>query len=229
MQFFYGSYPHDANELTVQVQERTERTAAGLPLKRVVTYTIRGRKIGSSASISTQMAALVAAYSQDGQDFVGVDDDGAPTYYRLISSETFGGVRVLSLPHIPAAQGADYATKIDYEIVLEAQYLLTSGDAFDDFSETVAIEGGGPLMIVLPTVEGDPIEQIVAEKSPWFCRQSGQATSYSPSVQVPQPLFPAKRTSWKLPTVTRFLNNSTGTFRYRYSWDYEFQSAGPFS
>lgn len=229
MQFFYGSYAHDENELTVQVSERTERTVAGLPLKRVTTYRVRGRKVGSPSQITAAMAALVDAYSVDGRDFVGLDDDGNATYYRLISADTIGGVRVLSLPCIPAAQGADYATKVDYEIVLEAQYQLTAGDAFDDFAETISLEGGGPLLTVIEVVQGPPIEQIVAEQTQFICRQSGSATSYSPAVQVPLPLFPAKRVTWKQPSITRFLDNSTQIFRYRYQWDYEFRSATPFA
>lgn len=229
MQFFYRGYAHDENEVTVAVASRTERTVSGLPIKRVTTYTIRGRKIGTPAQITSQMADLVDAYSYDGGDFVGLDDDGQATYYRLISADTLGGVRVMQIPTIPAAQGADYATKIDYEIILEAQYQLSFGNAFDDFSETIAIEGGGPLLIVVDVVEGDPIEQIITEKTQYIGRQVGTATSYSPNVQVPRPLFPSKRVTWKNPAITRFLDNSSQIFRYRYSWDYEFRSATPFN
>jgi hypothetical protein len=224
MQAFYGSYSHDVNEVTCQARETIERSTYGQPMKLIRLVTLTGRKIGASSSINTQMRALRKAYSVDAKDFVFKDDNGVELWYTMRNSDTWNGIQVIDPPHVPNAQGADLATKCDYTVTLKGETLLAPMSQLFDFTQSIEGEGGGPLRVMLTPARGRSIEQTVLQQRPFFARQVGSASSFSPSAQVPGPKWPAQRVDNRWPRVTQYWDGSSSQFRYRYEWAYDFQS-----
>lgn len=232
MIFVYGSYRSSPNEFTPRWMERIEKSDSGQPVKRIVQCTIEGWKIGDPASITSQMSALRAGISSDGRNFSILDDLNRPTIFQLPNDGALGGVRVTEPPHIPSAEGADYATRVGYRFSLEAEYLANPDDEGGDeqsgtfnFTESVEVEGGGPLIISMLTTAGPPVIQTVAQRTPFVARQSGSFSSYLPTVQVPRPRWPAARVDTRRPRITQSIDG--GGPVYQYSWDYDFLSIAP--
>lgn len=227
MLYVYGSYASNANEFLPKWSERIALSDRGQPMKKTVSCTIDGWKIGNSAAITTQIAALQQAFSRDNRSFQILDDDGNRTVYEIDNDSSLSGVKVIEPPHIPDAQGADYATRCPYRFTLQAEFLVSAPGATFNFTESIDIEGGGPLIVMLITATGDPVPQIVARKTPFVARQAGSFSSYSPLVPLPQPKWPTARIDTRVPRVTRSIEGGTGIFMYQYQWDYEFLSVAP--
>jgi hypothetical protein len=227
MYYVYGSYRSGNNEFTPRWSERIALSDRGQPMKKTVSCTLDGRKIGSSASITSQMLALQQAFSFDNRNLTIFDDDNNRTIYEIVNDRTFSGVKVIEPPHIPEARGADYATSCPYRVTLQAEFLVSAPDSTFNFTESIDIDGGGPLVTMLITSTGDPIPQIVARKTPFVARQAGSFSSYSPLVPLPLPKWPAARVDSRVPRITRSIEGGTGIFMHQYQWDYEFLSVAP--
>lgn len=229
LQLRYGSYAHDFGEVSVVIERSTEYAARGV-YKRVETWSIEGRKVGSSASdLTTKLTAMEAAYAFNSRDVLLIDENGGQTVHRIASAATLGGVQVVQPPSYPDGSGAQYATFRDYTIVLRAEFLITTGviAGVVEYQESVSLSGGGPVRVVLELDEGDPVEQIVRDRTAYQATQSGSLRSLIANPTPPKPLWPDKLQG--NPRIVRGTPDETNGVAvvFPLSWSYEFLSATP--
>lgn len=233
-QAFYGSFPHDARQVSFNSwsREYVDGQTGYHKLERV-TAEIKYRIIRSTVSlIQLHLAEVLAAYSFEGQSFLFVDANGNPTNWSLDSGSAVGGVRVLKRPSHGAIQGADGVTFLDCVITLQADYLIqTPQNAYLTFSESLTFTGRGQGMYVERTpATGLPFKQKVSERSFYYCTQSGSATSTDQSIQPMQPMFPdAFVGNPNDSQITPFspLTTRGQPTEYGKSWTYQFSSPTP--
>ncbi len=230
MIYVYGSYQSNANEFTPAWSERIERSQFGEPMKKVVVISLDGWKLGNAAAIASQMTAIQQAFSVDDRDFLILDDDGG-LFYQLRKDDTLSGIKVIEPPHIPEARGADLAVRGHYRLSLQAEILIPNSalgiNTTFNFTQTVQVQGGGPIIVPMICTTGPPVLQRVAERTPFVAIQSGSFSSYSPNALIPKPLWPAARIDSRQPRVTQSVDGAARTMRYDFTWDYEFLSATP--
>ena len=181
------------------------------------------------AALTTAQNALEEAMKKQNQNLVFLDDNGTETATNLKSGGSIGGVRIIRGPDFTARESAEYATERHFSFSAEAEYPVSGADALLlDWTETIDIEGGGPMILHRPAVNGPPQKQILYMQMPYKATQSGSAKGYRRYPNPPVPLWPAHlakapkaaRTSPK----RRLDNNYEG---FGVTWHYEFESAGP--
>lgn len=220
----YGSYSHADNEVTLSISQRPVYNEVGLRAGYVASWSIQGMILGSSASdLGTKIAALESAYGADGLDLILYDSDGVTVRHAMRNTGSRTGVKILDLSY-PTGDGAEYVTYRSYSITAEAEYQQDLG--IYSISETYTFGGGGPQKVVIPTLYGPPIEQLVRQQTAYICQQQGQAIGVAAYPTVPGPAFPAaehrerRRITYNRPTkIGRY-----GNQMYSVSWSYEFES-----
>jgi hypothetical protein len=232
MRFRYGSYQHALYEVSPEsIVRRMERSENGLPQRMVTTMTLTGDKQASSVSaLTTALVQLERAYSIDGRDAIWADSTGRELVHSIRSAQTISGVKVVEPVSYPVGRGVEYAIRRTFRIVLEWETLPASGSggtgqqSVTAFSETITFQGdGGPLKTILQPLRGKPIEQIVAEQTPFFATQSGSTRQQGASPQPPAPLWPDKLQG-SASSVNRS-GRDPQTGEYQTDWNYNFLSA----
>jgi len=220
----YGTYSHADNEVTLSISQRPTFNEVGLRSGYVASWTISGILHGTDgADVRAKLLALEAAYGSDGYDLVLYASDGVTVRHEMRNAGSRQGVRILSLDY-PQGDGAEYVTYRSYTIQAEAEYNQDLG--IYSISESYSFGGGGQQKVVIPTLYGLPVEQLVRQYTPYTCQQQGQAIGISTWPTAPAPAFPSaehrdrRRITYNRPT--KFGRN--GNQLYQVSWSYEFES-----
>ena len=231
----YGNYQHALGEASVRILHEALFAPTGQHVATRQRWQIDGVLHGDDpAALTSAIEQLTAAYATADQDLVLLHPDGVtPTAHQLTSAETLSGVRVTRPPSFPEGRGAEYTTFRSYTIELEAELPAVGvGDALLHFEETLAFRGGGPRWIMLSTLAGPPVAQIVESATPYHVTQSGRAVGRVNYPAPAAPLWPAALHADQA-TVTRRLPHratSAGTAQpteYETTWHYTFESATP--
>jgi hypothetical protein len=220
----YGSYSHADNEVIISISQRPIFNEVGLRSGYVASWSIQGMLQGSSVSdLSTKIVVLESAYGADGLDLVLYDSDGSTVRHAMRNTGSRTGVKILDLSY-PTGDGAEYVTFRTYSIQAEAEYNQDLG--VYSTSETFTFGGGGQQKVVIPTLYGPPVEQLVRQQTPYTCQQQGQSIGVSTWPTVPGPAFPSaehrerRRITYSTPSkIGRY-----GNQMYAVSWAYEFES-----
>lgn len=223
----YGNYLHDAGECEVRrtISPRLADTQA------VVGYTerwdIAGEIIASTPeAIAAQLAEMDAAYALQNQTLT-LETDAGFVLMRLSPVGSVVGVRVAPAS-LPDGTGAEWATGLKYTLIAEAEYTGNSEAAIVAFQETLQFSGGGPLYVWRQPLEGNPIKQRVAQRTPYVLVQSGSSTGRYGYLTAPGPLFPEHL--WHGPAFTLIGPVTRGgqLLDYTTNWTYTMQSVSPF-
>lgn len=173
---------------------------------------------------------LKNAFAVDGQDFVVTNSDGV-VIDAIYSADIVGGLRVLEGPSFQDTGPGELVRKRSFRIVLGGERALF-GEAggggvpvFVSYNSSLSIEGtGGPRFVLIETMQGRPIKQIVNTNTICRATQDGRAVQRYSQPSYPPPLFPdreqvsARRIVWSRPDSDS----------YEVSWSYTFESATPF-
>lgn len=232
MQAWYGPYALPVNGADVRTVIRASGFGIdGKPLTYIHTVTLDGCLDGSTqAECSAAEAAFRAAFSRPDLDFVFKMDNGAATPTKLIAATSIVGVQVLAMAFPLSYGGAEYATARGFSLTLQAEYDVQRADQIVAWDESLTIVGnGGPRRVVREVVQGEPVEQETAEKTPVRATQTGQAVGLFSYPTPPAPLFgrdklmnPDVAVSYSTPQV-----QGRRPMRYAVTWNYQFQSATP--
>lgn len=243
MRLVYGSYRHDENEASPSEITRTiVESQRGTPERLRTRVAIVGRKLATSpagksaatlqAEMSAKLTAMERAYQVWGRDLQWLDDNGRITPHGVISSQTITGVKVVEPVSYTGSGQSIYGLFRDYRIVLEWDTVPAEWGAggaqptVASFTETVSFRGdGGPIKVVIQTLEGPPVEQVTAERSPYFATQNGSATRYGRYFEPPRPIWPDKQQGVDSQRTYQSIDYQTGL--YRTDWSYSFLSATP--
>lgn len=220
----YGSYAHASGEVTLSISQRAAYNETGNRSGYIASWTISGILHGTDAAdVRTKLLALEAAYGSDGYDLVLYAADGVTVRHSMLNAGSRAGVKIVSLDY-PTGDGAEYVTYRSYTITAEAEYNQDLG--IYSISETYTFGGGGQQKIVIPTLYGPPIEQLIRQQTPYICQQQGQAIGVAAYPTVPGPAFPnaehreRRRISYSRPTKL----GRNGNMMYAVTWAYEFES-----
>lgn len=228
----YGTYRHAPGEVSVAISKQGIFSDAGISRGVRERWEIQGRlQAADQSSLSTAIAALVAAYSQQAQDAGFYFDNDQPTSHVIVSAASNGGVRVIGPPSFPQGKGAEYSTFRTYTIALEAEWLDPTATLLS-WNETLSFDGGGPQVIFLEPINGLPQRQLLKQATTYRAAQSGRAVGYLGYPFPPAPLWPAaehvdrRQIRYELPDRSGPIGAATYT-QFGITWSYSFEDAAP--
>lgn len=226
MQMIYGSYAHEANEVTLRTSAEIVRSDRGYAQKMLRRWAIAGRKIGTS--LTDQLRRLDEAYQVDFQDAYLLDNDGQ-VVISLPNGDSLSGVRVVRPLNLPDLSNAQLATYVDYECELEADFLLPDAGGLGEaslleFRESLQITGGKSIKRLVQRPSGDPVLITVVERPGYFATQSGSMVSTDPNATIPAPIWPDALAG--PPSIERQSPEVKGgqLISYAIAWQYDYLS-----
>ena len=188
--------------------------------------------VAAAIAPTTAVAALEAAYANQGQNAALYQDDGAGnigaiTPHAIINSQTISGTRVDSLTWPRGGQNGEYATGRSYEIALSGELALTGETTLISFAETLSFVGTtGPREVLIEIRNGPPRRQRVSQRTSQRITQSGNAIGLASYPTVPAPIFPAiEHESARRRVLGSPRQNGRVFTDYPISWAYEFETA----
>lgn len=238
IQIRYGSYIFAAGLQTYTFDTMPSFSETFQRAGQTYRAEIRGAlQVPSSVDESAAPAYLVDlitrlknAFAIDGQDFVVTNSDGA-VIDAIYTADIVGGLRVLEGPSFNEVGPGELVRKRSFRIVLGGERALF-GEAggggvpvFVSYNSSLSMDGtGGPRFVLLETMEGKPIKQIVNRNTICRATQQGRAVQRYSQPSYPAPLFPDReQVSARNITFARPDSDS-----YEVSWSYQFESATPF-
>jgi hypothetical protein len=237
----YGNYTHEIGECAIVIQKESVLNADNNKVGWRETWQISGMLRGTDTSdLTTKLRALETAYGVNGRDLILVNDNGTETAHKLISNRSRSGVMISRLDY-PVGEGAEYTTFRNYQIIAECDISILEvvdmvggrgrgggGGITLSYVEAITTRGtGGPRVVVIETMGGPVVKQIVSKETAQFKTQSGSATGMYGYPAVPPPIDPANEIAdrrviqQELPTTTS--QNGKESI-YKISWSYEFVS-----
>ena len=225
----WGNYSHGNGEVQLATTKNAQYTQAGIPWCMREVWNINGMLIGTSQSnLDTQLAALKAAYANDGRDIALVLDGGADSEIAMYTADCIGGTKVTQGVAFPDNSNAAYSTFIPYSVQVSGDVAVNdSRNIIRMFSEQVSRQGGGARFGHLETLYGDPVKQQLRNNSIYRYVQSGFAIGYTEYPAVPQPLWPFALTG--IGNIVQLSPRRDGNdyVDYEVQWTYEFESITP--
>lgn len=233
LQCHWGGYAHDVAENWFEFSSAIRHNQLGRPQSIITRVTLWGVKTAASQSaLTTALAALQAAYAQDGKDFRVKLESGTDTQHKLLSAGSLNGVQVKNFRYVDrdprhGQSGCEYVNKRTYQIVLEAEGI--DPDAFSLLfwnEELTGIGSGGPLFILKTALVGPPQRQDLIQQTPSTVIQQGRAIGYLDWPSPAQPKFPQhehlerRRIRYGTPLAFGALRNTI----FPVTWYYEFES-----
>lgn len=196
----YGGYIHDQNELALRCEYRSVFDKFRRRMGEQIRFIMVGTKRASTqAALTTKLNELTAAYGNDYEDFkLFLDDGSTESAHTLISSATFGGVKVGMGPnflnHAPWGGRPEYANQRSYVIVLEAETRRGSGGGIVDlyaWQERILIRGtGAAKWRYSPQISGAPQVQTLQTETTFWYIQQGMSIGRTDYAAAPGPLYP---------------------------------------
>lgn len=229
----YGDYEHPDKEANVIITRQGLEAEDGFIYGCTETWSITGiMHADTDAQLVNKMAALFAAYSEQGKDLVW--KKGGTTMHQLISDSTLTGTRVTVMPHFPQNGNGELTTYRTYAMTVEADLNFTAIDLdmpeILKYEESINITGtGGPQYGFLPSILGKYQKQQLTETSPITIVQSGMKVGLGAYPTPNLPLWPDDE------HVARRQINQAGTRRrngvdieFPIHWNYTFERSDAF-
>lgn len=192
---------------------------------------LRGVVKGSSQSaIRAELDAVQFAYGGDNFDIALYEDDGTRSHYYLTSGDSLGGVRVVVRDYPELGQPCQYATGVDYRIIVEADYAANELSPMV-FRESVEFSGDcGPEYGYHLPVTGVPTRYVEKQNTLQTIIQSGFALGLTGYPLIPNPLLPALEER-NLRNVSEIGPEAAGMnlrfVHWGMRWSYTFRSPTP--
>lgn len=227
MQIKWGNYSHTENETQlVRYDVQPRKSQRGQRLELVYRAHLRGELKDSTgqAAITAKIQALIAAYDQNYQDFVLLDNSGNSTPHSFLNSDqrNVSGNRVVYRSW-DGIDGAEYANMRTYEIVVEAVMAEPESNLVYLTERFTYIGTGGPVWSADNTQYG-PQDTPLYPSSWIHVMQDGYAVYYTGPATAQSPIFPANSEHLeqrrRVPMEPQF--RGQGYTHYPISWHYSF-------
>lgn len=234
MYFKYGNFVFEAGEAILGgFTRRMIRSNQDLAVREERVLSVGFQIIRSTqANLRARYNAILAALSVENQTAAFYHDDNTASAIYLPApgddANCLTGVLVMERPSIRPVDGADYATHLDGQFVLRAEYVLATAPGLVDFSESVTVEGsGGPNIVAVPQDSGAPLLIATTFQTPVTVVQEGQSVGLYTWPQPKPPYFAnelagARRISRRSPR-----RRGGGLVDYPTAWSYRFVATGP--
>lgn len=231
VQLLYGSGKFPVNGVECTTATAAVLTEGGRPYKYRTRLSGRGQLLGSSVQeLSRLQLEAELVFGQVGGNFVLLDDNGAATSIRLLSTGAeFPGV-VVNQFAFPESRGGELVTGRTFTFDAEATYMSTgAAGAIINYQESVEINGnGGPKVDWQNAFNGPLVPVRTFPTTITVVVQSGMATGYLIYPTPPRAVLPTAYLQNPLAAVKRQAPRPNGT-EYSISWRYVFHFPGPLS
>lgn len=196
----YGSLKHPKGQVKYSLRYDPILNAAEFAISQKARFELSGTLLSNKATteacqadLAAQAAAVMQAYSLQGQDLLLVQDNGQPSPVSLFNANTLGGVRVIKPPEFPVGDGTQYVTQLDFSILIEAEIPFSGiAGALWSFEEGVDIEGdGGSEIGAIRALKGAVTIQTLHQQTEVIITQDGQAYGYLGRPAPMPPILPA--------------------------------------
>lgn len=199
MIFEFGNYQHRVGSAGVEFSQENVLDAKGIPYMVRHQWKINWRIVRTQTMTDAQfdiaISNLEAAYEQPVTRARLLRPNGSPTWHRLEPPILIGDIRVIQPPSYRRYQNGEYVTYRTGDVIIEA--FTRKWDDGDNpvisFTETVSIQDGGPMAVMLQPTTGRAIRQRGIQNQFCTAEQSGSivyAARYPAKVDLPPPLFP---------------------------------------
>ena len=225
MYFKYGSYSHAASEAEVRLTTQNLYSRRGDRSTIRKTLNVTGSLIATTeATMTTAIAALEDAYSQDGQTggLYQTDDTLVRDHSIEQNADTIGKVRVVSLS-LPQGSGV-YSTNRQFAVTLQADYFVPGASNILEFNETIRMIGtGGPRRVVIPLIDGAPMVQYPQLVTAVYAVQSGRSLGLKGYVLPNSIAYPQHEEVHRRERTKGDPEYIDGTYtNYPFAWTYYF-------
>jgi len=223
--FKYGNYTHAASEASVRLTTQNVYSRRGIHHRTRKVLTVGGSLVATSeATMTTAIAALETAYSEDGHTGGLYQTDGTLVDEHSIEQNqyTIGKVRVSSLGW-PQGGGV-YATNREFLVTLEAEYFEPGTSNILEFNETLRHIGtGGPRRVVIPLIDGAPQIQYPQLVTAQYAIQSGRSLGLQGYVLPNKIAYPSHEEVHRRDIAMTDPEYVNGTYlNYPMTWTYYF-------
>lgn len=190
----YGSFAFSDNEAFVsfwgQQSAYDRRGNERIRRRRMV---IEGEVIASgAANIESRIVQIENAFELGGQNAGLYIAPSTLTHINLDNATSLTGVRVVGKRVPQRDNRGDYATGLEFQFVLEADYLQSVGDELVDYEEVITYVGdGGPRKVVAELLNGPPITQYTTTQTAIVILQAGRAVGATSYPDINPSLIPS--------------------------------------
>lgn len=227
MRLLYGSGTFPVDGVDCATATAARKTAGGRPYEYTTTLSGSGQLLGSSAQeLSRLQLSLESVLGQVGGNFILLDDNGAATSIRLLSTGAKWPGVVVEAFDFPRSREGELVTGRTFTFTATATYPINAGRAILAYQESVKVLGnGGPLVNWQQAFNGAPVPVQLYPVTVTTVVQSGQATGYLAYPTVPNPVLPIAYLTNPDQAVKRSSPVPNGT-EYTISWRYVFRFPG---
>lgn len=228
MQVIYGSYAFNANGVEWATAISLLRNGAQV-IGRKVTVTLKGRlEADGQAALAVASGNLQRALQVPYLDLYLKSDAGA-ILEAMTSVGSTTGVLCVDGPNFPIGVGAEYATYRTFSATFEAEYPAPTGvPLIVEYRQTVSTEGGFPVIVWQPAINGPPRKVQTSPSTTYRATQSGSAIGLLDWPIPPGPIFGVQHLVDN-PVISRTSPDRVGNgFRnFPVQWSYQFESTTP--
>lgn len=231
MFFRYGTYTFAVGEPGVVIDRMPVKNSAQRTLAVKEQWTIDAlvkAAAATASSVSSSVAAIEAAFADDGKDFGLLLPDGSKSTNWVLNADCLGGTRVIQAPSYPRGGAGEYVGFRTVRIVVEGIVLASDADAqLVSFRESVKRKGGGPRSGHIECLTGFPVKQTKRQHTVYYVTQTGEAVGYRHRPRIPVPLWPAALV--EAGDIEDTGNERIGDNYYNFGarWSYMFESGNP--
>jgi hypothetical protein len=193
----YGNYTHDDNECTLaNISRDFEYNELGGKAAMIERWKYTGwKQADTQAQLTAALILMEAQYAKDGQSLFFLTTGGAKTSHFIDATKAF--YVHAKKPTYPVGHQAEYTTYRQFEIEIEAKFILNGGDGPGSVSDLMAYEEsieisgtGGPITELARVISGPWIPIMTADSSPMIIVQKGSAIGGTGTPKVSPPLYP---------------------------------------
>lgn len=178
-------------------------------------------------AVNTQIEALedaIESLGSSGDVGLTLNDGTTPSEHWLDGSNSQGGIRLVNFQWLPCI-GTQYATRRNFQLVVEADYLADAANNLIQFEETIRRVGtGGPVFIYQPVLVGPWRKVTIHTQSTYVLVQSGANIGYESLEPPASPLFSDEHLE------RRTIDQNTGSWingkkrNFTRTWSYFYES-----
>lgn len=225
----WGGYSFDENlAQLVNFSVRPRRSQRGQRMEWVYTAHLHGelKNTGGQSAITTDIQEFIAAFDQDYQDFVLVDNSGneTPHTFRNTDPRNVSGNVVIQRSW-PGRDPVEYALIRTFDVVVQA----IMADPIDNllyFRESLTTIGTGGLVWSPDNTQYGPQATVLYPSSWRHVIQQGQAVYYGGPAVANGPAFPSNFEHQERRRIVRGepMFRGQGYTHYPISWHYEYST-----